>query len=85
MLALAKPNIQFPKTKIVVKKKKRTLVVFAFMLLYQTPILAMYSLFQLTWWVMPMFIAGRLLEMEYNEIGVGLIAIEVDQNTFGSW
>ena len=36
-----------------------------------------YSLFQLTSWVMPMTIAGRLLKMEYKEIGVGLVAIGV--------
>jgi hypothetical protein len=34
-------------------------------------------LFQLTSWVLPMTIAGRLMKMEYNEIGVGLIALAV--------
>ena len=34
-------------------------------------------LFQLTSWVLPMTIAGRLMKMEYNEIGVGLVAIAV--------
>ena len=36
-----------------------------------------YSLFQVTSWVMPMTIAGRLLKMEYKEIGIGLVAIGV--------
>jgi len=75
MLALAKPNIQFPKTKMVVKKKNtRGVRVHAAL---PDPDVVNYSLFQLTSWVMPMTIAGRLLKMEYNEIGVGLIAIGV--------
>jgi len=36
-----------------------------------------YSLFQLTSWVLPMTIAGRLLKMKYSEIGIGLVALGV--------
>ncbi len=41
------------------------------------PDLVNYSLFQLTSWVLPMTIAGRLLKMEYSEIGIGLVALGV--------
>ena len=77
MLALVKPNIQFPKTKMVVKKKKKNTRSVRVHAALPDPDLVNYSLFQLTSWVMPMTIAGRLLKMEYNEIGVGLIAIGV--------
>jgi len=39
--------------------------------------LANYAVFQLASWVMPMSIAGRLLKMEWPEIGVGLVALGV--------
>jgi hypothetical protein len=41
------------------------------------PDLVNYSLFQLTSWVLPMTIAGRLLKMKYSEIGIGLVALGV--------
>ena len=79
MLALAKPNIQFPKTKLFVSKKHihPQRVQRRVHAALPDPDLVNYSLFQLTSWVMPMTIAGRLLKMEYNEIGVGLVAIGV--------
>jgi hypothetical protein len=41
------------------------------------PDLVNYSLFQLTSWVLPMTIAGRILKMKYSEIGIGLVALGV--------
>ena len=52
-------------------------VTFAFKLLSQTQISQTTDSAQLTSWVLPMTIAGRLMKMEYNEIAVGLVALAV--------
>jgi hypothetical protein len=80
MLALAKP-IHVQHTRIIVPKNKKPVrrpvrnVKVRSVLPDQDFI--NYSLFQLTSWVMPMTIAGRLLKMDYKEIGVGLVALGV--------
>tara|TARA_Y100000401_G_scaffold26721_1_gene19024 strand:+ start:1068 stop:1595 length:528 start_codon:yes stop_codon:yes gene_type:complete len=78
MLALAKP-IHIQKTPVKLQTKKvalrrpvRTVRVQAAL---PDPDLANYAAFQLTSWVLPMTIAGRLLKMEYQEIGIGLVAM----------
>lgn len=71
MIALAKPlTIQRPRVKLQTRRPVRNVRVRA-ALPDPNP------LFQLTSWVLPMTIAGRLMKMEYNEIGVGLIALAV--------
>ena len=76
MIALAKPlTIQRPRVKLqtnknVTRRPVRNVRVQAAL---PDPDL----LFQLTSWVLPMTIAGRLMKMEYNEIGVGLVALAV--------
>ena len=77
MLALAKPNyvpVRLQTKKAIHRRPVRAVRVQAAL---PDPDLANYAAFQLASWVLPMTIAGRLLKMEYNEIGVGLIAIGV--------
>ena len=77
MLTLARPihvqhkRVTLPKTNKAIRRPVRNVKV------RSAQDLSNYSLFQLTSWVMPMTIAGRLLKMEYKEIGVGLVAIGV--------
>ena len=76
MIALAKPlTIQRPRVKLQTKKNvtRRPVRNVRVQAALPDPDL----LFQLTSWVLPMTIAGRLTKMEYNEIGVGLIALTV--------
>ena len=80
MLALAKPihvqhtRIILPKNKKPVRRPVRNIKVRSVL---PDQDFINYSLFQLTSWVMPMTIAGRLLKMDYKEIGVGLVALGV--------
>ena len=80
MLALAKPihvqhtRIILPKNKKSVRRPVRNVKVRSVL---PDQDFINYSLFQLTSWVMPMTIAGRLLKMDYKEIGVGLVALGV--------
>lgn len=80
MLTIAKPiHIQQRHVKLQTKKPRirrpiRNVKVQAAL---PDPDLVNYSLFQLTSWVLPMTIAGRLLKMEYQEIGIGLVAMGV--------
>jgi len=80
MLALAKPiHIQKTPIKLQIKKKHvhrpvRNVRVQAAL---PDPDLTNYALFQLTSWVLPMTIAGRLMKMEYKDISVGLVALGV--------
>jgi hypothetical protein len=80
MLALAKPihvqhtRIILPKNKKPVRRPVRNVKVRSVL---PDQDFINYSLFQLTSWVMPMTIAGRLLKMDYKEIGVGLVALGV--------
>jgi hypothetical protein len=80
MLALAKPihvqhtRIILPKNKKPVRRPVRNVKVRSVL---PDQDFINYSLFQLTSWVMPMTIAGRLLKMNYKEIGVGLVALGV--------
>ena len=80
MLALAKP-IHIQKTPVKLQTKKVTLRRPVRAVRVQAalpdPDLANYAVFQLASWVLPMTIAGRLLKMEYQEIGVGLVAMGV--------
>jgi hypothetical protein len=76
MIALAKPlTIQRPRVKLQTKKNvtRRPVRNVRVQAALPDPDL----LFQLTSWVLPMTIAGRLMKMEYNEIGVGLVALAV--------
>ena len=76
MIALAKPlTIQRPCVKLQTKKKPTRRPVRNVRV--QAALPDPDPLFQLTSWVLPMTIAGRLMKMEYNEIGVGLIALAV--------
>lgn len=80
MIALAKPlTIQRPRVKLQTKKNvtRRPVRNIRVQAALPDPDLTNYALFQLTSWVLPMTIAGRLMKMEYNEIGVGLIALAV--------
>jgi hypothetical protein len=80
MLALAKPlSIQYPRAKLQTNKKiiKRPVRNVRVQAALPDPDLTNYTLFQLTSWVLPMTIAGRLMKMEYNEIAVGLVALAV--------
>lgn len=71
MIALAKPlTIQRPRVRLQTRRPMRNVRV-------QAALPDPDPLFQLTSWVLPMTIAGRLMKMEYNEIGVGLIALAV--------
>jgi len=75
MLALAKPNyvpVKLQTKKFTLRHPVRTVRVQAAL---PDPDLANYAAFQLASWVLPMTIAGRLLKMEYQEIGVGLVAM----------
>lgn len=82
MLALGNPVVpQKPrlpqlksKNKIQVRRPLRSVKVQAAL---PDPDLANYAVFQLVSWVMPMTIAGRLMKMEYSEIGVGLVALGI--------
>ena len=80
MLALAKPihvqhtRIILPKNKKPVRRPVRNVKVRSVL---PDQDFINYSLFQLTSWVMPMTIAGRLLKMDYKEIGVCLVALGV--------
>ena len=80
MLTLARPihvqhkRVTLPKTNKAIRRPVRNVKVRSAL---PDQDLINYSLFQLTSWVMPMTIAGRLLKMEYKEIGVGLVAIGV--------
>jgi len=76
MITLAKPlTIQRPRVKLQTKKNvtRRPVRNVRVQAALPDPDL----LFQLTSWVLPMTIAGRLMKMEYNEIGVGLVALAV--------
>jgi hypothetical protein len=71
MIALAKPlTIQRPRVKLQTRRPMRNVRV-------QASLPDPDPLFQLTSWVLPMTIAGRLMKMKYNEIGVSLIALAV--------
>ena len=77
MLALAKPNyvpVKLQTKKVTLRRPVRAVRVRAAL---PDPDLANYAAFQLTSWVLPMTIAGRLLKMEFQEIGVGLVAMGV--------
>lgn len=77
MLALAKPNyvpVRLQTKKVTYRRPVRVVRVQAAL---PDPDLANYAAFQLASWVLPMTIAGRLLKMEYQEIGVGLVAMGV--------
>ena len=74
MLALAKPNyvpVRLQTKKVTHRRPVRVQAALP------DPDLANYAAFQLASWVLPMTIAGRLLKMEYQEIGVGLVAMGV--------
>lgn len=76
MIALAKPlTIQHPRVKLQTKKNVTRRPVRNVRV--QAALPDPDPLFQLTSWVLPMTIAGRLMKMEYNEIGVGLVALAV--------
>ena len=76
MIALAKPlTIQRPRVKLQTKKNVTRRPVRNVRV--QAALPDPDPLFQLTSWVLPMTIAGRLMKMEYNEIGVGLVALAV--------
>ena len=76
MIALAKPlTIQRPRVKLQTKKNTTRRPVRNVRV--QAALPDPDPLFQLTSWVLPMTIAGRLMKMEYNEIGVGLVALAV--------
>ena len=87
MIAIAKPlTIQHPRVKMPTRKKitrhpVRNVRVQAAL---PDPDLTNYTLFQLTSWVLPMTIAGRILKMEYPEIGVGLIALGITKTILES-
>lgn len=77
MLALAKPNyvpVRLQTKKVTHRRPVRAVRVQAAL---PDPDLANYAAFQLASWVLPMTIAGRLLKMEYQEIGVGLVVMGV--------
>jgi hypothetical protein len=77
MLALAKPNyvtVRLQTKKVTHRRPVRAVRVQATL---PDPDLANYAAFQLASWVLPMTIAGRLLKMEYQEIGVGLVAMGI--------
>jgi len=80
MLALAKP-IHVQHTRVVLSSKKKQPRKYVRNVKIRSALpdqdLINYSLFQITSWVMPMTIAGRLLKMEYREIWVGLVALGV--------
>ena len=76
MIALAKP-IHIQKTPVKIQTKKRVIRRPVRNVHVQAALPDPDPLFQLTSWVLPMTIAGRLMKMEYNEIGVGLIALAV--------
>ena len=74
MLALAKPNyvpVRLQTKKVTHRRPVRVQSALP------DPDLANYAAFQLASWVLPMTIAGRLMKMEYQEIGVGLVAMGV--------
>ena len=76
MIALAQPlTIQRPRVKLQTKKNVTRRPVRNVRV--QAALPDPDPLFQLTSWVLPMTIAGRLMKMEYNEIGVGLVALAV--------
>jgi hypothetical protein len=76
MIALAKPlTIQRPHVKLQTKKNVTRRPVRNVRVQASLP--DPDPLFQLTSWVLPMTIAGRLMKMKYNEIGVSLIALAV--------
>lgn len=77
MLAIAKPTyvpVRLQTKKTQMRRPVRNVKVRAAL---PDPDLANYAVFQLASWVLPMTIAGRLLKMEYQEIGVGLVAMGV--------
>ena len=76
MIALAKP-IHIQKTNVKLQTKKKRIHRPTRNVRVQAAFPDPDPLFQLTSWVLPMTIAGRLMKMEYNEIGVGLIALGV--------
>jgi len=80
MLALAQPiHLQRTPVKLQTKKTqmRRPIRNVKVQAALPDPDLANYAVFQLASWVLPMTIAGRLLKMEYQEIGVGLVAMGV--------
>ena len=87
MIALAKPlTIQRPRVKLQTKKNVtrhpvRNVRVQAAL---PDPDLTNYALFQLTSWVLPMTIAGRLLKMEYPEIATGLVILGVTKTVLAA-
>ena len=87
MLALAKPlTIKHPRVRLQTKKNptRRPVRSVRVQAALPDPDLTNYALFQLTSWVLPMTIAGRLMKMEYNEIGVGLVALGVTKTLLES-
>ena len=86
-MSIAKPLvIQHPRVNIQTKKRvvKRVVRNVRVQAALPDPDLTNYTLFQLTSWVLPMTIAGRLLKMEYPEIGVGLIALGITKTILES-
>lgn len=80
MLTIAKPiHIQQKHIKLQTKKTqiRRPIRNIKVQAALPDPDFVNYSLFQLTSWVLPMTIAGRILKMEYKEIGIGLVAMGV--------
>lgn len=76
MLSLTKP-IHINRLPIKLQPKKRIIRKSQIKAALPDPDIVNYSLFQLTSWVLPMTIAGRIMKMEYKDIGVGLIAMGV--------
>jgi len=86
-MSIAKPLvIQHPRVNIQTKKRvvKRVVRNVRVQAALPDPDLTNSALFQLTSWVLPMTIAGRLLKMEYPEIGVGLIALGITKTILES-
>ena len=87
MITLAKPlTIQSPRVKLqtnknVTRRPVRNVRVQAAL---PDPDLTNYALFQLSSWVMPMTIVGRLMKMEYQDIGVGLVALGITKTLLES-
>lgn len=80
MITLAKPlTIQSPRVKLQTKKNvtRRPVRNVRVQAALPDPDLTNYTLFQLSSWVMPMTIVGRLMKMEYQDIGVGLVALGI--------
>ena len=83
MIALAKPlTIQHPRVKLQTKKNVARRPVRNVRV--QAALPDPDPLFQLTSWVLPMTIAGRLLKMEYPEIATGLVILGVNKTVLSA-